>query len=362
MSIRPEIHYAKVDELYLDPLNPRLGRHKISNDRSQDELLNDMRAWSLEDLAMSYLESGGFWINEALLVVKEEIYGADELVVVEGNRRLAALKYLKLAVDGEPTSPKWKRMVEDYSPPNDLFESIPFLISENREGIKSFLGFRHVTGIKQWDSDEKAGFISELIEKENLDFQSVAKRIGSKTPTVRRLYIAYKVLLQIEDQVEEFEHEWADKRFSILYMLLAKEHVADYLGIDLEATPEEAQNPVPRENSTKLNKFSKWIFGDHDSSPILTDTRQVELFNSILASEAGLSYLESHENPKLATAMQLSGGEETDILESVQKANFELETALTRIHAYTESNDLKKAVKRLVQNSDQLKRVFQDVL
>ena len=49
-----------------------------------------MRNWVLDELAGSYLENG-FWQHEALLVVKEELCGKERLVVVEGNRRLAAL-------------------------------------------------------------------------------------------------------------------------------------------------------------------------------------------------------------------------------------------------------------------------------
>ena len=38
---------------------------------SQEEVLDLMRDWVLEELAISYLESG-FWTHEALLVVEED--------------------------------------------------------------------------------------------------------------------------------------------------------------------------------------------------------------------------------------------------------------------------------------------------
>ena len=69
-----------------------------------------MRNWVLEELAISYLESG-FWTHEALLVVKETLYGQPHLVVVEGNRRLAALKYLHAAYHEEEVPQKWKDLV-----------------------------------------------------------------------------------------------------------------------------------------------------------------------------------------------------------------------------------------------------------
>ena len=97
MAIAEELKYAKLDELYLDPKNPRLGRHHVNVRLSQEEVLDLMRDWVLDELAVSYLESG-FWTHEALLVTREELDGESRFVVVEGNRRLAALKYLHAAV------------------------------------------------------------------------------------------------------------------------------------------------------------------------------------------------------------------------------------------------------------------------
>jgi len=85
-----QIQYAEIDALYLDPTNPRLGRLDRGRKTRQSEILDMMRDWSLEELAVSFLESG-FWLQEPLLIVEEELYGTVRPVVVEGNRRLAAI-------------------------------------------------------------------------------------------------------------------------------------------------------------------------------------------------------------------------------------------------------------------------------
>ena len=94
MILSANIRFATIDELYLDPMNPRLGRHNTGWDVTQNRVLQLMESWALDELALSCLESGGIWIHEALLVIDREVYGGPGLVVVEGNRRLAALKYL----------------------------------------------------------------------------------------------------------------------------------------------------------------------------------------------------------------------------------------------------------------------------
>lgn len=78
-----------VASLHLDSKNPRLGRG--TNGASPRELIGYLFE---HDKAMELAESialRDFFQNEPLLVIKEK----DHYVVVEGNRRLAALKALR---------------------------------------------------------------------------------------------------------------------------------------------------------------------------------------------------------------------------------------------------------------------------
>ncbi|MBC8492289.1 MAG: hypothetical protein H8D43_00785 [Chloroflexi bacterium] len=261
MAISTDIQYATIDELHLDPKNPRLGRHNIARDLTQEEVLELMRTWTLDELALSYLENGGFWTHEAMLVVEEELYGEPRLVVVEGNRRLAALKYLYDAYEGRPASRKWETISQSAEHPPDLFSRVPYILVDSREDVQAFLGFRHVTGIKQWDADEKAGFIAKLIDEQGLTYKQVMRKIGSKTPTVRQHYIAYRLLLQIEDSVEGFDPELADGRFTILYMSVQTEGARQYLQIDMMADPQTAKRPVPEDHLENLPNLARWLFG-----------------------------------------------------------------------------------------------------
>lgn len=107
MAINNRIEYEEIENLCLDPKNLRIGRENTQADLKQSEILGIMSDWNLEELAYSFIESG-FWPQEALLVVEEELNGEDKKIVVEGNRRLAALNYLKDACEGRPYSRKWE--------------------------------------------------------------------------------------------------------------------------------------------------------------------------------------------------------------------------------------------------------------
>jgi hypothetical protein len=362
MAISKELRYTSIDDLYLDPMNPRLGRRLTDQDISQEEILELVRTWTLEELAYSYLESGGFWTHEALLVIEEELDGESKLIVVEGNRRLAALKLLRNAYQGHPVSNKWKEISASAKPPVDLFDKVPYLLVDSREDVQAFLGFRHVTGIKQWDADEKAAFIAKLIDEQGLTYEQVMRRIGSKTPTVRRHYIAYRVLLQIEDSVKDFNPEWTEKRFTILYMSIDTEGAKKYLQIDIMADPEYAKRPVPEEHLRNLANFARWLFGTDDTLPIVTDTRQVSDFGKILGSEEALQYLEGTSTPNFEVARRLAGGDEAEIIQYIQDAANNIELALSRVHFYKDSTELQKAVKRLLTDTQQLTKVFDSLL
>ncbi len=361
MAISTKLAYEDVDNLFLDPMNPRLGRHRMKPDTEQDELLEIMSAWVLDEIAWSYIESGGFWTHEALIAVREDLYGQDLLVAVEGNRRLAALKYLQKAHNGKPRSKKWEAMEQDSDIDSSLFERVPYLLADSRKDVNEFLGFRHVTGIKEWDSFEKAGFIATLIDEHGMSYVEVMRKIGSKTPTVRRHYIAYKALLQIEDSVEDFDAEKAEKRFALLYMTLDTQGAQQYLNTDMTGDPEKSRMPVPEDHLSHLANFSRWLFGTNEKQPLLRDTRQVSDFGKMLQSAEVVTYLENARSPNFEVAYRLAGGDEIEIIQYINDSAQNIELALGRAHFYTDSKDLQEAVKRLGKDTLQLLNDFPDI-
>ena len=351
MGIGTELQYAKIDDLYLDPKNPRLGRHNADKSSTQETVLEMMQDWVLDELAISYIESGGFWTHEALLVVKEELYGAQQLVVVEGNRRLAALKLLQQTVCGETVSQKWRSLVEKAEVPEGffekLFDKIPYVLADSRHDIEAFLGFRHVTGIKQWNPEEKAQYIAWLIEERGMTYEEVMRKIGSRTSTVREHYISYQLLLQIEYEVSGFSPEYAKGRFSVMYLTLKKSGVQHYLQIDIRADPETAKKPVPEKHLKNLENFALWLFGNDNQGPLFKDSRQASDFNTILEDPKALQYLEENPKPDFDKAFQLTRGGEEEVIRLINRADDNIALSLSYVHRHKNSHELQSAVERL---------------
>lgn len=356
MPIDTELQYAAVDDLYLDPKNIRLGRHNIEKGLSQPQILELMRDWTLDELAVSFIASG-FWTHEALLVVRENLGGQQRLVVVEGNRRLAALKHLYQAVTSKPASKQWTDIAKNLKKTDKLFTRIPYLLVASRQQIEAFLGFRHVTGIKEWHPAEKAQFIAQLIEERHMTYDEVMRKIGSKTSTVRQHYISFRLLLQMEDQ-EAISLEHVEEKFSVLYLSLRTNGVQKYLHIDIEAPPSAAKRPVPKSRLNNLANFALWLFGDEKREPIVTDSRQVDDFGSILESKQAVAYLERSDSPSFDTAFRIAGGDEVEITKLIHRAADAIEQALSRSHLYPDSKEMRAAVLRCCKDANQLLKLF----
>lgn len=359
VSVPAKLEYASLAELHLDPRNPRLGRERVAKGLSQSDVLDLMKDWTLEELATSFCESG-YWPQEALIAVREKLGSKLELVVVEGNRRLAALKMLHMAAKGDLSGGKWRSLVEGTSPSRikDLSTQIPYMLMPDRASVKAYLGFRHVTGIKEWRPAEKAQFIADLIDGDKLTYEQVRKRIGSKLITVRQNYIAYKLLMQMENASSTVDTEKVEERFSVLYLSLRTEGVKQYLHIKDDAEPKDAQKPVPDRNLKQLENFALWLFGNSKYEPLITDSRKVEDFGRILASEKAVEYLERTDRPSFEVAKRLSGVSETQVATHIEAAADETEEALRAAHLHKESSRVSEAAVRLSKDVVQLAKLF----
>ena len=353
-----KIEYTALDQIALDPKNPRLGRSAHNKNLAQDEIFDLLRDWSLEELATSFLESG-FWAHEAVLCVAEEVRGDTRLVVIEGNRRIAALQRLKKTYDGDETSRKWREIIDDVAEPAALFSQVPFIRLDNRKEVDVFLGFRHVTGIKEWTPSEKARFIAKLIDENGLSYRDVMRQIGSKTPTVQRNYIAYSILIQMEE-TEGLDIGKVENKFSVLFLSLARSDVHEFLGIKekFEVPPSQVKPPVSADFIQNLKEYSRWLFGDEENAPVVTDSRQVDKFAKVLVSEEGLAYLRAVTRPSLEKAFVIAGGDQEELYELISTAAYNVEEALSSIHRYSDDKNLIRIVQRLSENVSQINRIF----
>lgn len=351
-----EIEYARLSDIALDAQNPRLGRSDRERSLSLEEVYEKMSAWSLEELATSFLESG-FWPHEAILCVLEVVEGEERLVVVEGNRRIAALMRLQRTYDGVEKSKTWKRLIQGKKRDKQLFDRVPYIILNSRSEIDAFLGFRHVTGIKEWAPPEKAEFISKLIEDNDLSYREVMRKIGSKTDTVERNYIAFCILRQMEE-VEELDTTGVERRFSVLFLSLRNKSIQRFLGVQTKfgTEPGKVCPPVDSDHIDNLREYAKWLFGNANTPPVVKDSRDVEKFGRVLASSQGLEYLRTFRRPDLEQAYIAAGGDQEEVYELVSTAAYSLQQALSTIHLYKKDTRVIDISKLMLDHADEIRK------
>jgi hypothetical protein len=353
MSISSKIEYLKIDELNLDPKNPRL--REDQHGLSQPELLNVMMDWGLEEIAASIVENC-FWAHEALIIVREKLTPKAKqpsIVVIEGNRRLAAVRLLLEARAGQPSSTRWRDLAVKLTNPGvEALRRLPTIEASERRKVDAFLGFRHVTGIKQWEPHEKAAFIAKLVDG-GLSYEDVMRRIGSKTPTVRQNYVAFKLFHQLE-QLENVDAEKVRNKFSVLFLSLRSSGTQAYLGIDIDADPKKASKPLQVKFEPNAARFARWLFGDAKHEPLFTDSRHTDRFGLILANKDATAYLERTEHPRFEVALRMSGGDRLEVIRHIERTADEIEEVLAVVQHHSKDVDVIEAAKRLFKDVDAL--------
>ena len=248
------------EALNLDMRNPRMPDTFFDDELQAIEYLYKNAA--LDELINSISASG--WLDyEPLIVLKYDKHLNQEYVVIEGNRRLAALRLLndgKSATELKITLPQSRQ--GNSNPPN-----IAIWLVDTRQAARDFIGFKHINGAYKWDSFAKAKFAAEWLDEEP-DLDGVSRRLGDSNNTVARLVNGYRVLRQSEGNGFDRERVPGRFAFSHLYTGLARPSMRQYLGLPTTAGLLES-NPVPADKIDNLREITTWLFGQGEIRSVI---------------------------------------------------------------------------------------------
>jgi ParB-like chromosome segregation protein Spo0J len=148
-----------VASLMLDARNPRLGG--AAEQRAPADIIQFLFD---HDKAIEIAESiatRGYFPNEPVLAIRE----GDEYVVVEGNRRLAAMKALKEpGLLSGPSRRGIERLAKQIADPKVL-ATVPVTIAPTRRSTDRQVAGRHVgTPVLPWQAENRARFILSKLQ------------------------------------------------------------------------------------------------------------------------------------------------------------------------------------------------------
>lgn len=168
-----------ITALHLDHKNPRLGRE--SSGKAPRELVQFLFDHDKAIEVARSIAKHGFFVNEPLLAIKEE----GRLVVVEGNRRLAALKALREPglLEGSPHRQvdRLRRQIDDIS----TLAKIPIIIAPSRRATDRQVAARHAeTAVLSWTKENRSSFILDKLQ-EGYSNEQIKDRLGFTTADIQ---------------------------------------------------------------------------------------------------------------------------------------------------------------------------------
>lgn len=334
-SIRPQRISKNLKNLYLDPNNYRFvdnEKHTAVNDRDfldpnvqkrTRNFIEGHRQENIKDLLAS-LKSNGF-LDVDIIQVKD--LGGNNYLVLEGNRRVTALKSLQ----------------EDYEKGLDvgkldpsIFRSVPFEIHNNDEGEKHLIvmGLKHISGNKKWATYNQAkllyDFLSpyndkpreEYIEKEN----ELCNSLGISKAKLRAMVRVYNLVDSYKKS--DFGDQFNPSMYGIFEEIIKKPVIRTWLEWD--------DDGYCAKNITNLDRLFSWFsetetYSDEDSDnnsdddsgfdtnegydskePIITKSLEIRDLALFINNDEALTIMEQEQS--LARGLAASG--------SVDKQNY----------------------------------------
>lgn len=342
------IQTIRTDLLHFDAKNPRLAEYGLDAVLTEDEILEILwEAMDVQELVQS-IAASGFFKNEALILAEED----GKYVVIEGNRRLAAVKALRnpaLAAEKH-----WSVPILSIEKRSGLDE-LPAII-ETRADAWRYLGFKHVNGPAKWGSYAKAVYIADVHRNYGVALADIADQIGDRHRTVQRLFRGLMVLEQAE-RAKVFARDDRYNRhlsFSHLYTGLDYEGIAEFLGV--AAREDESANPVPSENINALREVCRWLYGSKREkvSPVVrSQNPDLRNLNAVLGSLQATEALRA--GAPLEKAVEISRPPKAVFESAMLAAKRELSTARAYLTTgYDNSEQLLKIAGSIANMADDI--------
>ncbi len=296
-----ELRCISIDNLFLDPNNPRfldfeeeigtVPDQRIPEPGVQRRAFEKISRFDIRQLKDSIAEVGFLPMDR--MVVRA--IGNGNHAIVEGNRRLAAIKSL----------------LEDHEAgrelPQELLEQLQaievwVLDAEAELAARDQLllaGLRHISGVKSWGPYQRAIALRALTEQMNNDVTAAGKALGIGRTTARRLLQALKALENLRED-EEYGDFAKPSMFSYFEEVMKSPSLRDdFLGWDRDTWE------FTRVENLRL--FYSWIFPEEGQEPKIARGAEVRDLAKVVADPGAL---DEFRKPGVSLAQALSMTEE----------------------------------------------------
>ncbi|MCP2026180.1 AAA15 family ATPase/GTPase [Flavobacterium sp. HSC-32F16] len=319
-----------INKLMLDANNYRfidnkfyqiVKENEISDKRIQDRtynLLIGKNEENISDLLTSFKSNGILKLDP--IQVKELPDG--NVVVIEGNRRTAALKYL----------------YEQFLKGNDVgklrerdFKSVELVLISDESPIQHLItmGLHHISGKKKWNPVNQAQLIQDLRYKHGLSELEICNSLAINKHNLRR---SLRILSLIERyKLSDYGDQFETTMYSIFEEIIKNVKMKNWLQWnDHDMAPEQTMNEeklfswISREEIIERNED-----GDEQEitlEPIITKSHEIRELSKFINEPKAVDQMEESRNITAGFALSDAVGE-SRLKNAMDNLNKEVQTA-----------------------------------
>lgn len=290
------IKEVSLDNLYLDPNNYRL-RDKmdyeevdlddIENEKIQNRTLDLLIGYNdsgISDLHFSYIENGYLLVDTIQVIPLK----GDKYKVLDGNRRIATLKYLYKKFN------EYGYYIGKLNP--QIFSAVPVVVNVQKDEMNYdvLMGLKHIFGLRKWSLMNLTYLISTFKEKYNKRDIDLYKSLGL-SPQEQKYHL---ITLYFIDKYKESDYGKFYK--TTLYSLFNKisrfTNIKRWLGW--------SDDDLVANNIDNLDKLFSWMSTDFnidsegslDTNPIIKDAADIYYLEKFINDVDSINLIDEKRN------------------------------------------------------------------
>jgi len=348
--------FLHVDDLLLDAQNPRFGS-KTKQMSQEDIAIKLEMGYDIITVAES-IARNGFFANEPLIVIKGPIEG--KYTVIEGNRRFTSILAL---TNIEIRSKLYQQERLNELAASSVFKRsdlVPVTLVDNRELIAPILGFRHISGIMEWQPLAQAIFVAKLIDEDGYSFETAAEVVGKSKSDIAGMYRNQAIAKQAADV--GMNTSGLENSFSSLTVAMSSPGIRAFIAAPLGNAVTPGMKPIPEDHYAPLKELLTFLFGDEIKEPVIRDTREINRLGKVIQNPTGLEMLrETWSLAEAESAIKDQGMDPyTRLLNRLRTANESVKSTFDDISDFLGDAKVKEYVQTLNENSTNLKNLIED--
>jgi hypothetical protein len=296
-----------LSSLYLDPNNYRfidhadyrpVGPEQLTDEevqrRTQRLILGGPRPENVTDLIASFTQNG--WLDVEPIHVRS--LGNGRYAVVEGNRRVATLKYLEQrskldAVDIGRLDPA-------------IFKAVPCILHDETDAVRQLIvmGLNHISGKKRWPAINQARLIKSLRDEHGMPADDICRSLGVSK---REYNLSIETLALAEAYRDsDYGDQMTSEQFNLFREVLKAPTLRDWLSW--------SRKEETALNQSNLERLFSWLSREPEpddeedsdvrtvpSDPVITTGAQIRELAKIIADPNAVQRLDETRSLQAAS-------------------------------------------------------------